>query len=635
MPAGIDDVLLLGSRRHDGIGACVAGLATCARDGSGYGPCAGEVTPVPETCATSVDDDCDGAVNERGIDCECVPSTQSVCYSGPSGTQGVGICQPGVQTCNDEGTGYGPCVGETTPQVETCLAPEDEDCDGMVNEEGAGCVCVPADTAPCYTGPPGTQGVGPCAAGTQTCNGLGTGFGPCMGEVLPAPEDCMTAIDEDCDGSTPPCEPPGKHLWSKDFGNDANWQEGLAIDTDASGNVYLGGRFSGSMSFGGPTLTALLVDAYLAKLDASGNHVWSKSFGDASDQAVTDVAIGPSGEVVVVGYLEGTADLGGGPLTSAGQYDVLVARFDAAGNHVWSKRFGDSTHQYGQRVAVDPSGNVVIAGSFYGALTFGVTVLVSAGNIDAFVAKLDANGNPVWAKRFGGIDGDAAEGLALDAMGRPRVVGRFNGVADLGAGLVASAGGSDAFVTGLDAAGAVQFVSAFGDAADQIGWSAATDAAGNVIVAGSFAGTLDLGGGPLVASGSSNLFVGKLSPSGAHIASKRFGEAMSFTSGVDVDVDGAGNVLLTADFFEGTIDFGGGPVGWGGGYDVVVAKLGPMLAHVYGKRFGDSSTQTRGQIAADPSGNALVIGSFAGSVDFGGGALTGGNIDVFVAKLGP
>ncbi|TKC98112.1 hypothetical protein E8A74_42540 [Polyangium fumosum] len=184
------------------IGACKPGTITCNPDGTAYGPCTGEVTPVPEVCATAADDDCDGQTNEEGADCVCAPGSSEPCYTGPMGTAGLGICMAGTQVCNDLGTAYGPCTGEVTPVAETCATAEDDDCDGQTNEEGAGCVCPPNAVLPCYTGPVGTLGVGLCKAGTAMCNALGTALGDCMGQTLPATETCATPGDDDCDGQT-------------------------------------------------------------------------------------------------------------------------------------------------------------------------------------------------------------------------------------------------------------------------------------------------------------------------------------------------------------------------------------------------------------------------------------------------
>lgn len=183
-----------------GVGLCVPGMATCKDDGSGFGPCEGQVVPGVETCTAPSDEDCDGKANEDGAGCACAPGSVAPCYSGPGGTQGVGPCKAGQQTCKADGTGFGACVGEVLPSLETCNTPGDDDCDGQTNEEGVGCVCSPGSTTTCYTGPGGTLGVGLCAAGTQQCNAAGTAYGACVGEVVPAPETCNTAGDDDCNG---------------------------------------------------------------------------------------------------------------------------------------------------------------------------------------------------------------------------------------------------------------------------------------------------------------------------------------------------------------------------------------------------------------------------------------------------
>ncbi len=127
---GDNDSCYTGDPATLNVGLCVAGQKTCGQD-SLWGPCIGEVTPVAETCSTQGDDDCDGLTNEEGPDCQCAPGAPADCYSGPPNTLNVGICHGGTQYCNQQGTGYGPCLGEVTPGVEDCNTPDDEDCDGL------------------------------------------------------------------------------------------------------------------------------------------------------------------------------------------------------------------------------------------------------------------------------------------------------------------------------------------------------------------------------------------------------------------------------------------------------------------------------------------------------------------------
>ena len=180
----------------EGVGVCAAGTMTCDAVGSGYGACGGSVGPSTEVCGDGLDNDCDGTVDEG---CVCAPFSAAACYDGPAGTEGVGTCAAGTMTCNSDGTGYGACVGTVGPVADTCGDGLDTNCDGVVDET---CVCAPASTQACYTGPAGTAGVGTCQAGVRTCNSVGSGYGACGGEVRPIPEQCGDGLDNDCDGLT-------------------------------------------------------------------------------------------------------------------------------------------------------------------------------------------------------------------------------------------------------------------------------------------------------------------------------------------------------------------------------------------------------------------------------------------------
>ncbi|MDC0747408.1 DUF4215 domain-containing protein [Polyangium mundeleinium] len=123
------------------------------------------------------------------------------CYGGPAGARGIGICVEGKQACNEDAVPTGPCLGEVLPREETCLSIFDEDCDGLVNESGVGCVCVPGAIGDCFGGPEAALGNTPCQSGKQICNPDGTAYGECVGQTLPSPETCSSSsVDDDCDG---------------------------------------------------------------------------------------------------------------------------------------------------------------------------------------------------------------------------------------------------------------------------------------------------------------------------------------------------------------------------------------------------------------------------------------------------
>jgi hypothetical protein len=430
-----------------------------------------------------------------------------------------------------------------------------------------------------------------------------------------------------------PPAPDGKHLWSKRFG-DAATQMAYRVAIDASGSVILAGVFMGSVDFGGGALTGSgSDDVFVAKLASDGSHLWSKSFGDANYQHVEDVAVDPSGNVVITGCFNGTVDFGGGALTSAGSSDIFVAKFGPDGTHLWSKRFGGATSQVAHGVIVDASENVIIAGYFFGSVDFGGGSLTSAGASDIFVDKFGRDGAHIWSKRFGDADSQGAYGVAVDASGNVIVSGDFVGAVDFGGGALTSAGLSDIFVAKFGPDGAHLWSRRFGDACYQRVDGVAVDASGNVIVTGNFEGAVDFGGGALSGAIGGDIYVAKFGPDGAHLWSMQFGDAESQFA-LDAAVDASRNVIIVGCFF-GTVDFGGDALQSSGSGDIYVAKFGPDGAHLWSQRFGDAHSQTAYGVAIDTSGNAVVTGYFDGAVDFGGGALMGsGDFDAFAAKFG-
>jgi hypothetical protein len=130
----------------------------------------------------------------------CNPGDMLGCYTGPGTTLNVGTCKSGIRTCNADGTEFGDCIGEVVPDFEVCGDELDNSCNGQVDEGCQTQACTPYTTSGCYTGNPTYLGIGICRAGTQTCNGDGSAFGACIGQVLPTAEVC-DGIDNNCDGS--------------------------------------------------------------------------------------------------------------------------------------------------------------------------------------------------------------------------------------------------------------------------------------------------------------------------------------------------------------------------------------------------------------------------------------------------
>ena len=232
----------------------------------------------------------------------------------------------------------------------------------------------------------------------------------------------------------------GTTLWSQGFGNAAQDQLPGGVAASSTGNVAVVGSYKGTVDFGGGNIAnqgagnGIFVAAY----DGNGNHQWSAGFSNtAGDQLAENVAIDAAGNVIVVGSVLGTISVGGSALSAPTARHVLVAKYDSAGNHLWSHAYGDAVNASTARaVSVDPSGNVLVAGRFQGTVNFGGTPLTSLGSTqDAFVLKLSADGVHICSFGYGnGSQITYAEGIAADTHGDLRLVGQYRDAVDFGSG---------------------------------------------------------------------------------------------------------------------------------------------------------------------------------------------------------
>ena len=432
---------------------------------------------------------------------------------------------------------------------------------------------------------------------------------------------------------------------------------------DSTGNIYTTGRFASTVDFDPGVGTSNLTsagssDVFVSKLDASGNLLWAKSFGAAAADAGLSIAVDSTGNVYTTGFFASTVDFDPGAgtsnLTSAGSSDVFISKLDASGNLVFAKRFGGSISDLGYSIAVDSTGNIYTTGFFQDTVDFdpsaGTTNLTTAGLSDVFISKLDASGNLVFAKRFGAAEADAGRSIALDSTGNIYTAGYFEQTVDFdpsaGTTNLTSAGRSDVFVSKLDSSGNLVFAKRFGAAETDVGLSVAVDSTGNVYTTGYFEQTVDFDPGAgttdLTTGGGSDVFVSKLDASGNLVFAKRFGGSND-DGGISISVDSNGNIHTTG-YFEERVDFDPGAgtsnLTSAGGTDVFVSKIDSSGNLLLAKSFGGTANDVGRSITFDSTGNIYTTGEFAGTVDFDPGTGTtnlisaGGN-DVFILRLDP
>lgn len=255
----------------------------------------------------------------------------------------------------------------------------------------------------------------------------------------------------------------GNFLWAKQFGS-LGYDGGTSIVTDQLGNVYSTGTFSGIIDFdpdsGIFNLTSTGgADIFLSKLDSSGNFLWAKNIGGlSSDDVGQFLTVDTIGNLYVTGQFWGTVDFNPDTtsynLTSAGNADIFVSKFDLFGNFVWAKQIGGPSHDFSYSMIIDNTQSIYITGEFQGVSDFDPDTLSynlsSFGSWDVFIFKLDAFGHFVWAEQIGGVGDDHEGSVAIDNIGNIYIAGYFNGTADFdpGAGVfnMTSLGFVDIFI---------------------------------------------------------------------------------------------------------------------------------------------------------------------------------------------
>ncbi len=551
-----------------------------------------------------------GGTTSTGTAGGCADGDQVACYDGPEGTRDVGVCRAGKSTC--EGGIFGPCAGAIVPVAEDCNTSGDDDCDGEANEVEEGCMCQPGELRACYDGPMGTAGVGACVAGEKMCLPAGNEFTLCYGDIVPRFEDCHTPADDDCDGtSNEDCA-----TWAKGWEASSHAMPG-GLALDSNGHVVMGGAVDGDIDFDGIVLPGNgdYDIVALAISTADGSVAWANRWGDASAQFSYATAADGQGNTYVAGVFDGTLDFGVNTLISNGGQDAFVVKIDAGGDPVWARQFGDAALQEINGIAADDVGNVVITGGFEGNIDLDV-LQATANARDGFVAKLDGTGAVTWAKTFGGVDND--QGLSVTFDGTDIVLGGyFDDEISFGGALVTDLGDDEGFIAKLDGDGNQQWIHPIGPGGNQYVHTVAVAPNGSIFGTGRYDGSVDLGAGALNATDYVEAFVIALDTDGNPLWGHVY-NGWGWQSGEQIAADADGNAWLTV-YQDDAADYGGGEIRSYGNGDIALVKLDPNGNYLHAARLGGFEHEEPRGAAVDAAGNFYVTGHAEGDLDFGTG----------------
>lgn len=192
--------------------------------------------------------------------------------------------------------------------------------------------------------------------------------------------------------------------WARQFGASNGGQNDRGTAAAANGSYYVAGHtvttFPGQLSFGG-------WDVLVRQYDGGGNVIWTRQIGSNNTDWAYGVAADASGSVYVTGQACGTFS----GQAALGNCDAFLAKLNASGTMVWVRQFGTSGSDIGYAVAVDASGNPVVAGTTQGAFPS----FSNSGATDVFVRKYDPNGNVIFTDQVGSTGSDEGRAVAVNA----------------------------------------------------------------------------------------------------------------------------------------------------------------------------------------------------------------------------
>ncbi len=367
---------------------------------------------------------------------------------------------------------------------------------------------------------------------------------------------------------------------------------------------------------------------------------WSHGAEALITASAYGIATDAQGNSVVIGSFYSMTAFDTVTLNSQGR-DLFVARYNSDGKLLWAQRFGGPSDEFGNSVALDQKGNIYIAGSFTNKMQIGKDTLVSAGDHDAFIAKLTPDGKVLWAQRGGGSNSDFAMSIAVDNDGNAFVAGYFRDTSTFGKFVVSPWRRSllTMFFAKYDKNGKCEWAKPIGGSNYQSqfdGVSVDVDASGNAYLGGCIRGEASIGELSLTSKGMTDLFIAKFSSKGKTLWAKNAG-APNGTAMIKA-VRHTNDHIAISGYFINDITFDpkttlSSQLGFS---DLFIASYSDD-----GKFEWVTNSKGRGAkigeaLAADAKGNLYMTGNFNDSLYFGTERLSSdGRQSLFVASFDP
>lgn len=407
----------------------------------------------------------------------------------------------------------------------------------------------------------------------------------------------------------------------------ANANLGLGIDKDANGNIVWAGGFQDQIWFGAlpKHSTAGDYDVFVVEFDPAFNPLWSRSFGSSGDDRAIRVVADVKGDVEIAGMITDVVTMDGISLGSQGTSSCFVAKLSGAdGAVIWARPLPaadwyDPFEGWVWDVETDASGNIYTAGRFSGSYDFGTPggPAQATGPADAFVAKFDANGIPLWVHTLAAQGTSAGLALAIDGHGNVILTGLVEGSAAFDSGPQDGYGGQDAFLMKLSPDGKRLWSTRYGGAGNDYGIALAIGPNDDIFASGAYGRSLTWGNESRPMGSGISDYLARLDSDGNLIwlAGIDTQDAVSRNQSLIAMPDG----LAMTGAFESTLGFEDGTtLKTAGVKDMFVARFANDGAPLWAQSFGGTNYDEAVGVVLGASGELVVTGWFAGPVVFAG-----------------
>ena len=421
--------------------------------------------------------------------------------------------------------------------------------------------------------------------------------------------------------------------WASEAGgSEDDW--GIAIARDDSGYIYTTGYFRSTAYFGSDTLVSNGDDdIFVAKMNNDGTWIWAKKAGGYLEDIGYGITTDDLGNVYITGEFRNTAYFGSDSLISNGEQDIFIAKIDTDGNWIWAIKGGGQDYDFGNSITVDNYGYIYITGDFKYTAYFGSDSLTCSNLIDAFFSKIDSEGNWIWTKQISGYGNQHGRSIITDNTGNIFVAGYFSSEANFGSYTLSSTDKEDIFIAKMAQNGTWQWAKrAGGDELDRI-LGITLDNNGNIYCTGIFRNDALFDYHYLYSSGANDAFVAKIDTDGNWIwAIKGGGQDADY--GNSITIDYFGNTYITGSYEQSAI-FGPDTLTSTGYYDIYIASVDNNGNWLWAQTAGGDDLHDMGYgITIDDRGNTYTTGFFYGTAHFNTNTiLSNGQRDIFVAKL--